>query len=117
MTPEAWPSQWLRGTLKLCVLAVLAQEPSYGYAVGQRLKAAGMGSINGGTLYPILARMEHDELVTSWWREGSSGPGRKYFAITRGGLDHLAMESHEWRAFSATVAELLAAHDQEEIPA
>jgi PadR family transcriptional regulator PadR len=116
-TTERWPSHWLRGTLQLCVLAVVAEETTYGYAITRRLKAAGLGSVNGGTLYPILTRLERDGLVTSSWQDGSSGPGRKYFAITPAGLEHLTTEAGLWQAFSATVTALVAARTREEIPA
>lgn len=114
---DRWPSHWQRATLKLCVLAVVAEEATYGYAITRRLKAAGIGAVNGGTLYPILTRLERDRLVTSSWRDGTSGPGRKYFAITPEGRDQLAVETRRWQAFATTVTELVAAREREEIPA
>jgi hypothetical protein len=47
---STWPSQWMRGPLELCVLALVADQATYGYAIVQRLEAAGFGRIKGGTL-------------------------------------------------------------------
>jgi PadR family transcriptional regulator PadR len=104
-----WPAEWMRGALSLCVLAVVAGEETYGYVIAQRLQAAGLGVIKGGTLYPILTRLEQDGLVTSRWRAGDAGPGRKYFTITaagRGALDGLV---EDWTTFTGRVAALMTA--------
>ena len=78
-------SEWLRGVLGLCVLRTLAGGPSYGYAIATALAEAGLGEVKGGTLYPLLARLEKNALVTVEWRAGEGGPGRKYFALTEAG--------------------------------
>ena len=63
-TSAARRSEWLRGVLQPCVLQCLADGPAYGYAIIARLAEAGLGEIKGGTLYPLLARLETRELVT-----------------------------------------------------
>lgn len=103
MTDGAQPSEWLRGVLELCVLRVMADGPSYGYAIAADLAAAGFGDVKGGTLYPLLARLERSELVTVEWRTGEGGPGRKYFALTEAGRSELDRGLGQWRAFSARV--------------
>ena len=70
MDQTQWPGEWMRGVLSLCVLAVVAEEESYGYAIAQRLQAAGLGRVRGGTLYPVLTRLEREGLVVSSWRRG-----------------------------------------------
>ncbi|WP_306215484.1 PadR family transcriptional regulator, partial [Actinoplanes sp. RD1] len=55
--------QWLRGVLDLCVLGALARGESYGYEIGRQLESAGLGAIAGGTLYPVLLRLERLGLV------------------------------------------------------
>ncbi|MFC7481033.1 PadR family transcriptional regulator [Luedemannella flava] len=80
MSESRWPSEWLRGVLELCVLGVLADGPTYGYAIAQRLEEAGLGVVKGGTLYLLLARLEADGFVESSWQAGDGGPGRKYFS-------------------------------------
>jgi PadR family transcriptional regulator PadR len=106
-TESAWPAQWLRGALELCVLALVAERDTYGYAIAQRLEAADFGRIKGGTLYPILLRLEQDGLVSSAWQAGESGPGRKFFRITARGRNELQSRHASWLAFTAATDKLL----------
>ncbi|CAN5751328.1 hypothetical protein BH24ACT2_BH24ACT2_09320 [soil metagenome] len=67
--------QWLRGVLDLCVLATLAERERHGYAIASRLGEAGLGDVKGGTLYPLLARLQTAGHVTTRWEPGEHGPG------------------------------------------
>lgn len=93
----------------MVVLAIIAAdpEPTYGYRIAQHLKQSGMGQIKGGTLYPVLARLEADRLIASSWGEGDGGPGRKFIAITPSGRDELRRRSVEWRAFIRVALDVL----------
>src|SRR6478735_1741312 len=81
-TDAGWPTEWMRGALAVCVLHVIADGPTYGYAIASALSDAGLGTVKGGTLYPLLGRLEEAGLVSVEWRAGESGPGRKFYAIT-----------------------------------
>jgi PadR family transcriptional regulator PadR len=94
------PSEWLRGVLELGVLRTIAGGPSYGYAIAADLAEAGFGEIKGGTLYPLLARLERNDLVSVEWRAGEGGPGRKYYALTAAGRRTLDRDAREWRRFA-----------------
>ena len=107
MDEQQWPGEWLRGVLALCVLAVVAEQETYGYAVAQRLQDAGLGTIKGGTLYPVLARLEQDGLLRSTWREGDGGPGRKFFAATPAGHAAAQERTASWLVFAERAAGLL----------
>ncbi len=107
ISDEQWPGEWMRGVLALCVLGVVAEEETYGYAVAQRLQGAGLGTVKGGTLYPVLARLEQEGLLSSSWRGGESGPGRKFFAVTPAGLASLHERAAAWRRFSDRAGALL----------
>ncbi len=100
-------NQWLRGVLDLCVLALLARDESYGYELAQSLEATGLGSIQGGTLYPVLLRLQKTGSVTIRWQEGDGGPARKYYRITRAGQQALARDGQDWTAFAAIVSSLM----------
>jgi PadR family transcriptional regulator PadR len=104
---EQWPGEWMRGVLSLCVLGVVARGRTYGYAVAAELARAGLGSVKGGTLYPILTRLEADGHVESTWGAGESGPGRKFFSATPAGHRHLADRAVQWRTFAGRAASLL----------
>jgi PadR family transcriptional regulator len=100
-------AQWLRGVLDLCVLGLLARQESYGYQLSQSLGAAGLGPIQGGTLYPVLLRLQRAGLVTARWRGGPSGPARKYYRISAAGRDALRRADHDWQAFAGQVGAIL----------
>ncbi len=106
MADDQLPTEWLRAVLPLAVLAVVHEEETYGYAIAQRLQAAGLGAVKGGTLYPVLNRLEAEDLLVSSWREGVGGPGRKFFALTPRGTQHLADRTASWHAFTEQVAGL-----------
>lgn len=97
----------MRAVLPLCVLALVAAEETYGYAIAQRMQAAGLGAVKGGTLYPVLNRLEHDGLVASSWREGDGGPGRKFFTATDRGRAHLVERTTDWHLFTERAGALL----------
>ncbi len=107
MVEQQWPAEWMRGVLSLCVLAVVAEEETYGYAVAQRLQDAGLGTIKGGTLYPVLTRLEQEGLLTTTWREGVGGPGRKFFAATPAGHAALDDRTARWLTFTERATVLL----------
>jgi PadR family transcriptional regulator PadR len=94
-----WPSDWLRATLGFLALRALSGGPSYGYAIISELERHGFGAIKGGTLYPLLTRYEAAGLLTTEWRAGDGGPGRKYFALTEQGRAELTRLSADWRRF------------------
>lgn len=105
MTVSSFPSEWLRGVLEVCVLRVIACGPTYGYAIAEELAQSGFGTIKGGTLYPLLSRLEGSGLVEVEWRAGAGGPGRKYYRITGEGQCTLETSAAAWREFAqATVA-------------
>lgn len=101
MDMTTWPAEWLRGPLSIAVLAMIAAnpEPTYGYRIARALQDAGFGKIKGGTLYPILARLEAEGLITSFWGEGDGGPGRKFITLTEKGCIVLQHRADEWREF------------------
>lgn len=106
MNAEQWPSEWLRGVLGVCVLRILLDGPSYGYALTQRLAEAGLGAVKGGTLYPLLGRLEEAGHVEVEWRPGEGGPGRKYFALTEQGRQEARAQAARWLDFTTTTRAL-----------
>jgi len=107
MSHDPWPSDWLRGALGVCVLRILADGPTYGYAIASRLEDAGMGNVKGGTLYPLLTRFEAAGLVEIDWRPGEGGPGRKFYALTELGRRHTETQVEQWIAFTRTTRALM----------
>lgn len=93
--------------LDLCVLGTLRDGERYGYDIARRLEQAELGRVKGGTLYPLLGRLEEAALLTPEWRPGERGPGRKYYLLTDAGLELLDREAAEWQAFAAQTTALL----------
>lgn len=95
-------------SLELIVLAVLADEPLYGYAIIKRVAARSEGAIRltPGVLYPLLHQLEKEKLITATWEtvhsdraaDGGDGEGRrrKWYALSPAGRRRLAqrIESH-----------------------
>lgn len=101
-----WPSEWLRGVLGVCVLRILADGPTYGYEIAARLADAGLGTLKGGTLYPLLGRFEESGWVEVEWRPGEGGPGRKYYSLTGAGRAEAAAQATRWARFTDTTRSL-----------
>ncbi len=95
---EARRSQLLRGVLDLCLLAVLNDEPAYGYEMTKRLRARGLSTVGEGSIYPLLGRLERDGLVDTYRAASNGGPPRKYYRLTDDGRRALAAGTTEWRA-------------------
>ena len=109
-TTPSWPSSWFKGFLEVAVLAVIADGETYGYEITSRLDAAGFSGVKGGTLYPILGRLEEAGHVDTEWRAGDSGPGRKYYRITPDGRASLRERATTWRGFADHLTSLLKDH-------
>jgi PadR family transcriptional regulator, regulatory protein PadR len=101
------PAAWLRGMIELAAAAVLAEGSNHGYAVAQRLNEAGFGRMKGGVLYPVLARLESEGILSSTWTAGAGGPGRKVYALTETGKQWLAAQSTQWDRFAERMDQLL----------
>ncbi|GAA1887476.1 PadR family transcriptional regulator [Paeniglutamicibacter psychrophenolicus] len=107
MEISQWPSEWLRGVLAAAVLSIVSNEETYGYLIGQRLAEGGLGVVKGGTLYPLLTRLEQDGDVVASWRDGDGGPGRKYYAITPAGQQRLNLLRTDWQIFSGNATSII----------
>ena len=87
------------------VLAILAEEDSYGYAILQRVRELSEGRMewSDGMLYPVLHRLERLGHIEARWEVAESGRRRKYYRITSQGLAQLAEERRQWQAVDATL--------------
>ena len=115
MKERIWPSEWLRGVISLAVLSVVAEGETYGYVIAQRLATGGLGTIRGGTLYPILNRLEDEGSLASSWREGAGGPGRKFYLITPSGTTRLDQLRSDWRRFVSNATSVIDPGEHEDV--
>ena len=100
-----------RGTLTLAVLSRL-QAPQYGYSLVQSLENMGI-SIEQSTLYPLLRRLEKQELVTSYWDTTESRP-RKYYVLSDYGKIIYVQLKEEWLSSSKLMHILLEGEEEDE---
>ncbi len=87
-TPSGLPRSFLRP----CMLLLLAEDPSHGYDLMERLDELGIEQTDPGGLYRTLRTMEQEGLVRSWWEPSDAGPARRTYTLTDEGLDWL----HAW---------------------
>ena len=87
------------------VLAILAEGDSYGYAIIKRVAELSGGHLKwtDGMLYPVLHRLERQELVSTKWGTSESGRKRKYYRITKAGRQQLAAQRQQWRVVDETL--------------
>ena len=103
--------EMLKGHLDMIVLAALAEGPAHGYAVIEaiRRRSGEAFDLPEGTVYPVLHRLEHAELLSSKWVIAESGRRRRIYALTRRGGRTLAAQRDTWQKFSLAIGGLLGA--------
>ena len=104
-------SQLLKGVLDMCLLALIAEETSYGYEMASKLQARGLELVSEGSIYPLLSRLQKRGYVDSYLVESPGGPPRKYYRIKPSGAERLQHWAREWNRVSDGVGEILRAGD------
>lgn len=99
-----------RGSLTLAVLSQL-KTPQYGYSLVQRLETSGI-HIEQSTLYPLLRRLEKQELVTSTWDTSESRP-RKYYVLSNYGHEIYSELKSEWQKSAVQLDHLLQGEEKD----
>jgi PadR family transcriptional regulator PadR len=89
---EKWLAQFRKGYLELCVLVSINKTKStYGFELIQVLEKAGL-PVNEGTLYPLLNRMQKNELLESEWQPpADGGHPRRFYSLSENGKNLLPM--------------------------
>ena len=100
-----------QGTLALMVLKTLeALGPLHGYGIARRIEqtSGDLLSINYGTLYPALLKLEQEGYVSSEWGTSDNNRRAKYYKLTRAGRQQLAREARQWEETTAILARFFA---------
>jgi transcriptional regulator len=100
----------LQGTLDLIVLRALStMGPQHAYGLASRLAQVSDHplSLNQGTLYPALIRLEHKGWIKGTWQTTESNREAKYYAITKAGERALGKQAERWRRLAGLVDKLL----------
>src|ERR687893_847872 len=88
-----------QGTLALMVLKTLdTMGPQHGYGIARRIEQTSddLLSVNYGTLYPALLKLEQEGFIKAEWRQSENNRRAKYYALTAAGRKQLAREAREW---------------------
>jgi PadR family transcriptional regulator PadR len=110
MASEDSRVELLQGTLDLIVLRSLStMGPQHAYGLAARLAQVSDHplSLNQGTLYPALVRLEQKGWIKGTWQTTESNREAKYYAITKAGERALGKQAERWRRLSGLVNKLL----------
>jgi DNA-binding PadR family transcriptional regulator len=92
----------IKGNTHTIVLAVLNKGSQHGYGVAREIERLSGQTLlfKEGTLYPVLHALERDGMITGVWEVSDSGPPRKIYSITPGGIAELERRTRLWSDFS-----------------
>ncbi|MBP3040277.1 PadR family transcriptional regulator [Bacillaceae bacterium Marseille-Q3522] len=97
----------LKGILDGCLLAIIKNRKVYGYELAEKLESYGFQAFSEGTIYPLLLRMQKEELVTSTLKKSIAGPKRKYYSLTQKGEKELELFKERWNYLQSNVNRVL----------
>src|ERR1019366_6667523 len=103
--PDVW-----QGTLALMVLKTIeAMGPLHGYGIARRIEqtSGDLLSVNYGTLYPALLKLEQEGSIASEWGVSDNNRKAKYYKLTRAGRKQLQQEAREWEQTTAILARFM----------
>jgi transcriptional regulator len=103
-------SDVLQGTLDLMILkTVESMGPLHGYGIARRIEQVSSDtlSLNQGTIYPALLRLEQRKWIKSEWGTSDTGRRAKFYSLTRMGRKQIAAEEENWSRIVATMARFL----------
>lgn len=99
-----------QGTLALMVLKTLeSMGPLHGYGIARRIEQTSgeLISLNYGTLYPALLKLEQEGAISSEWGTSENNRKAKFYKLTRAGRKQIEKESQDWQQATAILARFL----------
>jgi PadR family transcriptional regulator, regulatory protein PadR len=102
---------FLKGTLDMLILKVVALGPNHGYAIAQRVQQISREffQVRQGSLYPALHRLEDRGWLEAEWKDTDTGREAKFYKLTKKGQKQLEAEEQNWERLSAAVHLILKA--------
>jgi transcriptional regulator len=100
-----------QGTLALMVLKTLdVLGPLHGYGIARRIEqiSGDLLTVNQGTLYPVLLKLEQQGSIASEWGSSENNRKARFYRLTRAGRKQLSAEAHSWEQTTAIVARFFA---------
>ncbi|HWG41055.1 MAG TPA: PadR family transcriptional regulator [Candidatus Acidoferrales bacterium] len=114
MTDQNRKSDVWQGTMALMVLKTLeAMGPLHGYGIARRIEqiSGDRLSLNYGSIYPALLRLEQERAIIAEWGTSENNRKAKYYRLTAAGRRQLKQETADWQEASAIMARFLAAKE------
>src|SRR5215213_7368106 len=101
-------AELLQGTLDLLVLKALGLGPLHGYGIIERIRqmSEGMLTVEQGSLYPALYRIEQRGWISSKWGTNETGRKAKFYTLTKAGHRQLAVEEASWDMLALAIAKV-----------
>lgn len=99
----ATSSQLLKGLMDGVILKIIHNEETYGYEIYEKLQKYGFDDFAEGSLYPLLLRLEKKDLIKGVKRPSDYGPDRKYYSITKKGIEEMNSFKEAWGKISIAV--------------
>jgi len=106
-----WLTQVRKGLVEFAVLILLRDREAYGYQLLEELRTSPALDVTESTLYPILARLARDRVLSVRVEASPKGPPRRYYRLTASGQRQLAERRQQWAAASASIESLLNGKD------
>ena len=99
----------LQGTLDLLILKTLELEPNHGFGIALHIQTVsdGLLSVEEGSLYPALHRLERSKQIAASWKVTDNGRRARYYRLTPAGTNRLADATESWAALAKGVGKLL----------
>jgi PadR family transcriptional regulator PadR len=99
----------LQGTLDMLILRTLLWGPQHGHGIGVAIRAGSddVLTVEHGSLYPALHRLEHQGLVASEWGLTENKQRAKYYRLTAAGKKRLTSERSRWAQMAAAIARIM----------
>jgi PadR family transcriptional regulator PadR len=102
-----------RGSTELAILALLVEQPLYGFEISKRIEERTEGALRFelASLYPMLYDLEKRGLIRGRWQASSTGRDRRYYSLTPAGRKQLVPLRREWRSFFRALDRLAGVFD------
>lgn len=85
-------------------MSIISQEETYGYDIITSLAQWDVLATKEGTVYPLLKRLEKDNLIQYTWKNSVEGlPPRKYYSLTQEGISFLKVMDTEWSTLNMAI--------------
>jgi transcriptional regulator len=109
MTPLDRARDVVQGTLDMLVLKALSLAPMHGWGITKRIEQISKGvlTVNPGSLYPALERLQDRGWITAAWETTESGRNAKYYTLSAAGRRRLGTETESWRRLAAAIEAVL----------